>query len=83
MSLDSPSLRLSVEQARSESIGYLAFVCTGKRLPLQVRQSAAGHYIGTTDEGEPISRESADYFDSHQDACVALATGHWPQRLSP
>jgi len=56
---------------------------TGKRLPLQVRHSAAGHYIGTADEDGPVSRESVEYFRSQYAAEHALATGRWQQRLHP
>ncbi|THF64828.1 hypothetical protein E6C76_12375 [Pseudothauera nasutitermitis] len=83
MSLASTSAPLSVAQARADSIGYLALVYADKRLPLQVRQSAAGHYIGTADDDGPVSRESVEYFRSHHAADHALATGRWQQRLHP
>ena len=54
----------------------------GKRLPLQVLRSAAGHYIGTFDDG-PVSRESVEYFPTHEAACHALNTGAWTQRQHP
>ena len=73
----------SAALARAEAIGYLALAYTGKRLPLQVRHSAAGHYIGTTDAEGPVSRESVQYFRSYQAARHALETGHWQQRLKP
>ncbi|MGR0116443.1 hypothetical protein [Ralstonia pseudosolanacearum] len=74
---------LSTAQARADSIGYLAFTYTGKRLSLKVCHSAAGHYIGTTDAEGPVSRESAEYFRSLQAAEHALATGRWQQRVHP
>ena len=83
MSLASASTPLCAVQARADAIGYLALACTGKRLPLQVRHSAAGHYIGTADEDGPVSRESVEYFRSHQAANHALTTGRWQQRLEP
>jgi len=70
-------------QARAASIGYLSLAYAGKRLPLQVLCSAAGHYIGTADADGPVSRESACYFRSQHDADQALATGRWQQRLYP
>ncbi|UVO20029.1 MULTISPECIES: hypothetical protein [Pseudomonadaceae] len=70
-------------QARAESIGYLVLTYVGKRLPLQVRQSAAGHFIGTADDNGPVSRESVEYFRSYEAAEQALSTGHWQQRLHP
>ena len=83
MSLASASTSLSTAQARAEAVGYLALAFTGKRLPLQVRHSAAGHYIGTADEDGPVSRESVEYFRSQHAADLALATGHWQQRIHP
>lgn len=83
MSLASTSPPRSAEQARTEAVGYLALAYTGKRLPLQVRLSAAGHYIGTADEDGPVSRESVEYFHSHQVAAHALVTGRWQQRIHP
>lgn len=83
MSLAFASVPLSAAQTHTEAIGYLALTCTGKRLPLQVRNSAAGHYIGTADEDGPVSRESVEYFRSQHAAERALATGCWQQRIHP
>lgn len=60
----------------------LALAYVGKRLPLQVLRSAAGHYIGTFDDG-PASREFVEYFPSHEAARHALETGAWTQRPCP
>ena len=54
----------------------------GKRLPLRVLRSAAGHYLGTYDDG-PVSRESVEYFPTHEAARHALDTGTWTQRQHP
>ena len=83
MSLAFASAPLSAEQAHAESIGYQALAYVGKRLPLQVLCSAAGHYIGTADADGPVSRESVSYFRSHHAAEHALQTGRWQQRLHP
>jgi hypothetical protein len=83
MSLAFASAPLSAEQARADSIGYQALAYVGKRLPLQVLCSAAGHYIGTADAHGPVSRESVSYFRSHHAAERALQTGRWQQRLNP
>ncbi|MFV0600913.1 MAG: hypothetical protein ACK5NE_03650 [Brachymonas sp.] len=83
MFLSTESASLSPTQAKVASIGYLALACTGKRLPLRVLSSAAGHYIGTFDEEGPVSRESVSYFRSHHAADHALQTGRWQQRLYP
>lgn len=78
-----PSASPRATRVRAESIGYLALTYVGKRLPLQVRHSAAGYFIGTTDENGPVSRESVEYFRSYQAADQALTTGCWQQRLDP
>ena len=60
MSLAFASAPMSAEQARAESIGYQALAYVGKRLPLQVLCSAAGHYIGTADaDGRSRASRSA------------------------
>jgi hypothetical protein len=83
MSLAVPSNASNLEQARSESIGYLALTYVGQRLPLQVCRSAAGYYIGAVDGHGPVSRESVQYFRTNQEARDALATGLWQQRFLP
>ncbi|EPW8725025.1 hypothetical protein ACRS65_13520 [Pseudomonas aeruginosa] len=83
MSSVSSPIVVDARQARAESIGYLALAYTGKRLPLDVHLSAAGHYIGTADKDGPVSRESEHYFRSYQAASKALTKGRWQQRLHP
>lgn len=78
-----PPASSSPTQAQAEHIGYLALTCAGKCLPLQVIQSAAGYFIGTSDHNGPVSRESGEYFRSYEAAEQALSTGHWQQRLHP
>ncbi|GKS83650.1 hypothetical protein AVMA1855_05880 [Acidovorax sp. SUPP1855] len=74
---------LSIAQAKAQSIGYLALTYVNKRLPLEVRHSAAGHYIGTGDADGNVSRESSGYFRSYDAATTALKTGRWQQRTHP
>ena len=69
--------------AASGRSGALALAYTGKRLPLQVLRSAAGHYIGTHDDEGPVSRESVEYFPTHLAAQRALDTHAWTQRAHP
>ena len=83
MSLASTSPPITAQAVRADSIGYLAKTFADKRLPLQVRHSAAGHYIGTADEDGPVSRESVEYFRSQHAADHALTTGRWQQRIHP
>jgi hypothetical protein len=65
--------------------GFLAYTHCGTRLPLQVLRSAAGYYIGTCDDEGPVSRESAEYWGSREEAEAALAAGPegWTQRDEP
>ena len=65
------------------SFGQLALIYAGKRLPLEVLHSAAGHYIGTRDAEGPVSRESAEYFRSSAAAQRALDRGGWTQLPTP
>lgn len=52
----------------------------GHDLPLKVMRSNAGFYLGTSQDGMPFSRESAEYFETQGAADEALATGKWTQR---
>lgn len=63
--------------------GELAFEICGKRLPLQVLSSAAGFYLGTSDEMGPCSRESVEYWPTEVAAQGALDNGSWTQKLYP
>jgi len=63
--------------------GKLAKQYCNKELPLQVLRSAAGYYIGTASEDGPCSRESSQYYRYHLDACNALQSGNWSQKLYP
>src|SRR3546814_4833364 len=58
--------------SQQASFGQLALTYCGKFLPLEVLQSAAGHYIGTRDTEGPVSRESREYFRSYAAAQRAL-----------
>jgi len=61
--------------------GQLAFDIDGQKYLLQILKSAAGFYIGTADRGEPVSRESQEYFRTRQAAEKSLSDGSWTQRL--
>lgn len=74
--MSDPSSTVSV----AASSGVLALIHTGQHLPLQVLRSAAGYYIGTYDDDGPVTRESVEYFRTHQSAQQALGTGAWTQR---
>ena len=65
-----------------KAIGYLAYAYCGYELKLEVLQSK-GFYIGTLNDGLPCSRESKEYFRTHQQASAALASGDWTQRQYP
>lgn len=56
----------------------------GRPLPLTICTSANGHYIGTLDDdGMPYSRESLEYWATHQEAMSAFKTENWTQREHP
>lgn len=61
------------------STGILA-AAAGFQLPLQVLQSGRGYYIGTMNDEGPISRESEEYFRTHDKALKALQDDAWTQR---
>src|SRR3546814_3958656 len=61
-----PAFPRSPSMSQQASFGQLALTYCGKFLPLEVLQSAAGHYIGTRDTAGPVSRESRDYFRSYR-----------------
>lgn len=64
--------------------GKLAREFCGMRLPLQILQSNAGFYIGTASEDlGPVSRESDEYWPTHEDAQKALDARSWTQRHEP
>lgn len=66
------------------SFGKLALEYCGEQLPLQVLESGAGFYIGTRDEiGDPVSRESQEYYKTSQLAADALQNGTWTQKAHP
>jgi hypothetical protein len=52
-------------------------------MELQILQSNAGFYIGTTFDGMPNSRESLQYWPTREAAAVALASGEWTSRDNP
>ncbi|ECP5571232.1 TPA: hypothetical protein ACWV67_004508 [Salmonella enterica subsp. enterica serovar Muenchen] len=53
----------------------------GFDLELQILKSQRGFYIGTaTNEGYPVSRESAEYFPDSSTAQQALTDNRWTQR---
>ena len=63
--------------------GQLALVYCGVILKVQVLRSNAGFYIGTENDGLPVSRESAEYFATSEQATQALRMGQWTQRSNP
>lgn len=81
--MTTPETLASAASASRGKTGHLAFEFCGKRLPLQVMHSAAGHYLGTSREEGPCSRESAEYWPSRADAQAALDNGTWTQKPYP
>jgi hypothetical protein len=67
-----------------QQYGWLAAEFAGRQLPVQVCRSASGFYIGTREEnGEPVSRESKEYWPTRQEAERALTSRIWSQRRVP
>lgn len=65
--------------------GLLAREYGGASLPLEVMQSAAGYYLGTSQGGMPYTRESVEYWPTEDQARRALEAGEdaWTQRDHP
>lgn len=63
--------------------GYLAKKYSQVSLELTVLKSAAGFYIGTIDDGGPVSRESVEYYPTLDQAAEALFCSTWTQRTNP
>ncbi len=91
--------RVMTQAEWDDSHGKLAREHCGVSLSIEVLRSAAGYYIGTCAPAnahmwdgwgddvpmpnEPISRESAEYWSTEEEASAALASGQWTQRLHP
>ncbi|MCD5975103.1 hypothetical protein [Pseudomonas quasicaspiana] len=69
--------------SQQASFSQLALIYCGKLLPLEVLQSAEGHYIGTRNSEGPVSRESREYFRSYAAAQRVLESGGWSQLANP
>lgn len=67
----------------NQSNGVVAQWWLGLKLPVGVMQSASGYYLGTSSDGMPISRESVEYYCTHDEALRALESGNWTQRHHP
>ena len=61
-------------------MSLLTWVYLGWFRPLEVCKSARGFYIGATDEGEPLARDSQEYWPTREEAEHAFLTGAWTQR---
>ncbi|MDR3430716.1 MAG: hypothetical protein P4L95_02220 [Rouxiella aceris] len=59
--------------------GMLALECCARKYPLEVLRSDAGYYIGTSENAQPFSRESVEYWLTHDKAEDALHEGTWSQ----
>lgn len=62
-------------------IGKLAASC-GFELPVEVMSSAAGFYLGTSEMGIPLTRESVEYWSTNAAAADALVHGTWTQKTN-
>lgn len=65
-------------------ISLLTEAYLNRTVALQVYKSAAGFYLGALSEhGEPLARDSEEYWGTRGEAEAALANGNWTQRQSP
>jgi hypothetical protein len=61
---------------------YLAAILLEEDRPLQICHSPAGFYIGCTlPTGEPLSRDSQEYWQEEAHAARALEERNWTQRM--
>lgn len=62
---------------------FLAFKVLEEDHAQTVCQSGAGFYIGCTDErtGEPVARDSVEYWATREEAQTSLDNKSWTQRL--
>lgn len=65
------------------SYGILSARYCNLKLKLCVLRSNAGYYIGTYHQGEPISRESQEYYRERTAAETALLNQTFTQRINP
>lgn len=64
--------------------GMLAREHLDLSLELRVLKSQAGYYLGTADDGGPVSRESLEYWQKEHQAENALnGKQDWTQKLEP
>ena len=74
-----------LELCLANCLSYLCYVGLEEAAErkLQVCHSSAGYYIGATDEetGEPLSRDSMEYWMFREPAEIALRDFTWTQRL--
>jgi hypothetical protein len=81
--------RTELEHCFIHSTSFICAKYLFKERGLQVLRSAAGFYIGVRAgiedniPGEPLSRDSQDYYRTQEDAQFALTTRTWVQRLNP
>jgi hypothetical protein len=68
-----------------QQYGWLAAKFEKRQLPLQVCKGPASwskrYYLGTQEEGAPVTRESEQYWRTWKEAESALMSGNWTQRL--
>lgn len=69
-----------LELALALEYGYMAFEVGGTRRPLEILESGAGFYIGTSNDGMPYTRESVQYWRTRDKAEKAKTAGLWTQR---
>jgi hypothetical protein len=84
MTLDLPrdSKGNLIKTLRPGPIGKLAYDYYKVSLPLVVCKSASGYYLGTVDDGGPVTRESNEYWRKEESARYAFENHEWTQKDS-
>ena len=73
----------ALKECFENRVSYLAHKYLKEKHRLQVCESGAGFYVGATDQntGEPVSRDSQEYYQTEEEAQFALDNRTWTQRL--
>ena len=71
---------MSESNSKMVQVGVTAMEYRGLQQPIQVLKSAAGFYLGTSENGLPATRVSYEYWRTIAEAEHALESGNWTRR---
>ena len=72
---------VNLDPKNCRKTGFLSELFDRQQREIKVLRSAAGSYLGTSDEDGPCSRESVEYWRSTEEARNALESDQWTQNL--